>query len=703
MSHIYLEAGHHLNLDNYFVNPKIPKKIDKEKHSYTYIGSGYLKDKNVRQKFGKILAFAGEIFLILLSLGSLLISKSFRNLVEHTWKSCKNGTQFEASHVFEEMNKSEGKKQQENQLDVHRTKLQQLDGLTFPKELELPEEQFEVQLDLGHFSELPMEMKNEIIKRLDPESLIALAQTNKANDQFIRANFPKQRLAALLMYQALHIWKKTSFQNCKVNDQNREFTWNQINNTYNYLWEHDFNSFVSIMNSFPKEGTKQYEKLLNFWKNDKNEFSALVGGLINFSRINPLAAQHLLVKASHLTKDPHTLLGIVFGIAKSDPKAALVLAEKIDDKKIQQQAKYISALYYLILDPIKGSEIINSLDKDVQANYYKTFNFINDFDKEFYLRLVKLPKEVIHSIVDTIIKKASVPSKENLIKAYTDTQQFDTALEWANHTPPETLKGGEELFNRALINIYVKKAEQEKSSAKSAAILEEALEIANQRFKKNIYKFWSLCQIGNSFYKISREKTKEILQAAQKEVFNNSKNYYQERELEAFEDSLLQLAAEYARFDPKEAKEILDKIKKRSHLKIDTLLVIASQYKKGDPEALKLVDEALSLVNDIPNDFLEHSDAIEGEQKLRALYQIARQYVRLESLAKLNEVYRKAQQVIHKSEIRGNETLLELTLLTKIAFLVRPEESIAIVNQKIKPFDRFLCRMHAFVHLSRLT
>lgn len=721
MAKIYLDYYRDLSLNRHFLEPKISKNVTKKKLHYTYIHSGYLKDQSIINKIGKILTLSAEIFLILLSLGSLLVSKSFRHLFKHTWQSCKEGTELEISHLYlaketvqfadlrklekkadifgdiiqkeiEEISFNEKKKEknEEQKIDLPIKEKQRIDlpnqlidffngelkdianwHAQKEQDLKIDEEsKIPVEPKLENFAILSLEMKKKLIEGMNSEEILAFSKSNIENAKFIFDYFPRK----VLLAHAFNLWKANP--DLILEKDVKKSNWNKIKNK--------LDSYVLLMNQFPNEAVQIYEQLLISKKN--HELSYLISGLMKFFIINKEAAIPLLNIALNRPIPKYDLPVFAFNFAKINLEQAFVIAESIDEQNIKRIAKYLLALFVASSDANKAGDIINSLKME-KMDYLNVFSFIDDYDKKFYLNLVKLPENLF---LDKLMECGNSKSKKNLIKAYIETQQYKKALELLTH--PQIFN--DESFFGLLIDAYLKMAEEKKSPQIAINFLKEIIKTRQKedsKFSQNLY------EIGTAFYQFSPKKTDKIFDIAKRVKYEKDRPYKPNEELDkkAWESSLIEEAEAYVQIKPEEALKILNTIQKRSDDKVNVLIKVAKKYQKKHPQILKLLDEIYLLSNEIPG---EEEFPYGNELKMKKLVKIAKLYAYHNCPDKNKQIYENAKAEMEKLKREKHfSDLVLIPQLAQIAFLVDPNEAINIINENLNP----VCRYNTYVNISK--
>lgn len=647
MTSIYLESADQAkNLSP----PLIQGKMAHRGRTYTYLGSAFLKDKSFSDKWGKSCVLAGSFLFILFTLGTVLISKSYRDFVAHCWESCIYRKALLPSQVYvTEPSSSKKLETKENS----------------PKK---------TQEDFFPLQTLPNDIKKTILLMLDSESFLAFYVTSRENKRFIKQNIPKKRLQAQLDLEAIRALKASSHISC--------------NDYEDYGFDRHI---LSLMKSFPKGCRKLLENLL-IAKRDDKDFSYLLLSIIECFEVNPEDTQFLLKKAKEVSHNPEHFPAIALALSKIDPEDAFPMAQEIQDPKVKSYVMIHIAMAWLSKrNEGKAVEILKNIDREFAPDVLKA--------------LKNLPAEIALPIVESIEREPSF----KLVKTYAALDQFDKALEIIKGVYPEIdpyfvqhdlldLKFRKR--TRILIDIYLKKL---KKFPEEADFIFDQINTALEQFQdKWSDKFYASLKVAKAYSKLLPEKATALLLDAQKEF----SDYCEAHSIEDYSDNIYQTAKVLMEFDLPKAKAMADTMKDHFESKIDVLLDIAERYKKINSKvSSQILDEALLLISDIPNGSRGFDFFRKDDRKIRALTSIARHYASLDP-QRSKRIFEKARTKVKKGGFGISTYAYAATsvipMLAEGCLLIDPKRAIKMVNKKLAEFDNELKRVDVFLDLSKI-
>jgi len=440
---------------------------------------------------------------------------------------------------------------------------------------------------LCHFERLPLELKKELLKFLDTESLVAFSMTNKQNLQLIKdCNYEKKIQAGRWRRAALNAWKKSLFSDESV--QSVRFSHNELNTRI-------------LLNHYPKQMMKEFSSALAEIKRmDKDK---QVTALARIAYILPELAWKCPEAAKIVNQLPKLgLKGLIWDAMIQDVFVIEYHSQEFCMNEYYIRAfsatdpDYAIALFQKLLDDRTKVRVLPWIIAGcVSTKTPKTKQFLEEFhshptwlntclDNDVLSFLIEragekgLP-EVVQELLTSVAAPLTYADQdfiliEAVVKACISFNNYDDAFEWVDKIPDTCT------YKERLLIFFAQQCTLETTS--NALVFLQKLQTRAQ--KLNEQGRLATVEIAIQLHPINASKAKLCIQPIL-DILKGQKNE------KLLLKTLLKILKFYSLFDLGKVKEMADQIS-IVDTKIKVLVLIA---KKTPDETLakKIFEEAI--------------------------------------------------------------------------------------------------------------
>lgn len=336
----------------------------------------------------------------------------------------------------------------------------------------------------NYFKHVPNDIINEILKFLDPLSILNFSVTNKKNLKMVQDKNPNNKLLAKMEGQALEIWKEASV----------------------HVGHEFIESTALLMKFYPTQVTEALEKAIK----DDEDIDTIVQALQECAAINPkmtvLLLEKAYVKSSESKYLPATLHYLANAFSSIDPERALIIANQISEPnwsvinwKFESVAMIASK--FIPINPERSFVIANNIP--IKEYRIRAFEAIlegcTSLDKEMASSIIeRVQKEAEAYLRETSLIKPEIlyPQYmlESFAKAYSLANDFDKALKAADKIKSNATK----------IRVYLSIVKQftQKMPDQVIPILDQVLELDHS--DEMAY------EVAEAFIKLNLKKAMQI-------------------------------------------------------------------------------------------------------------------------------------------------------------------------------------------------